>query len=74
MSKGKMKEEMEPKGDVPLKKGGKVHKAEGEKPKHRLDKRARGGKVITPGSPFSGAMPKEQRPGFGKSMTDKESD
>ena len=66
----------EPDGDVPLKKGGKAVKAHGHKTKHRLDKRARGGKMktITPSSPLSGAAPKEERPGFGKYNLDKESD
>ncbi len=32
--------------------------AHGEKAKGRLDKRARGGKVMTPSSPLSGAEPK----------------
>lgn len=34
------------------KRGGKVH---GKHPGHRLDKRARGGRMMTPKSPFSGA-------------------
>jgi hypothetical protein len=54
--------------DEPLKKGGaakkKAHHAHGGAAKHRLDKRARGGKVGSPAHPLSGAMPKTQRPGF----------
>lgn len=57
--------------DEPLKKGGAVkkkkhemHHAHGEMPKARMDKRARGGKVMTPKSPLSGAAPSKMRPGF----------
>ena len=59
-----------------MKKGGKVHKAEGHKAKHRIDKKARGGKIATPKSPLSGAEPKGL-PGGGKGMSaplDKEMD
>lgn len=57
------------------KKGGKVaHKAEGKKPHHRLDKKARGGKIMTPKSPLSGASPSKMRPGFGENSLDKEDD
>lgn len=62
---GKMEHEESP--DEPLKKGGKVkkaHHAHGGAAKHRLDKRARGGKVMSPKSPLSGAAPSKERPGF----------
>ena len=48
--------------------GGKVHKAHGHKTKERSDKRTRlktGGKVATPKSPLTGAMP-QGLPGGGK--------
>ena len=65
---GKVQEHETEGADEPLKKGGKVkkaaHHAHGGMAKHRADKRARGGKVMTPKSPLSGAMPKENRPGF----------
>lgn len=71
----KKHEAEEEEGDVPMKKGGKVaHKAHGHKPKHRMDKFARGGKTVTPKSPESGAAPTEMRPGFGKNKLDKEDD
>ncbi len=55
--------------------GGKVaHKAPGKKAHHRLDKRARGGKIMTPKSPMSGAAPTKMRPGFGENKTDKSDD
>ena len=71
-------EEHEKEGaDEPLKHGGKVkkaHHAHGGAAKHRLDKRARGGK-ITPKSPLSGAAPSKERPGFSeKAKIGKESD
>jgi len=53
--------------DEPLKKGGKVKKmahAHGGAAKMRMDKRARGGKVMTPKSPLSGAAPSKERAGF----------
>jgi hypothetical protein len=53
--------------DEPLKKGGKVkkaHHAHGGAAKHRLDKRARGGKVTSPSHPLSGAAPTKMRSGF----------
>lgn len=56
------------------KKGGKVMKAHGKKPHHRLDKKARGGKIVTPKSPLSGAAPNKMRPGFGESTNDKSDD
>jgi hypothetical protein len=57
------------------KRGGKVaHKAHGKKPHHRLDKKARGGKIMTPKSPLSGAAPNKMRPGFGENKLDKEDD
>lgn len=56
------------------KKGGKVMKAHGKKSHHRLDKRARGGKIMTPKSPLSGAAPSKMRPGFGENKLDKEDD
>lgn len=58
--------------DEPLKKGGaakKKHHAHGGAAKHRLDKRARGGKVMTPKSPLSGAAPTKMRPGFSESQS-----
>ena len=63
----------EPTGkDEPLKRGGEVkkkaHKAHGEKAKHRLDKRAHGGRVITPKSPLSGAAPTKMREGFSNKL------
>lgn len=55
--------------------GGKVaHKAEGKKAMHRLDKKARGGKIMTPKSPMSGAAPTQMRPGFGENTLDKSDD
>ncbi len=79
--KGKMKHHAEKKHEEKtekkehFKKGGAVHKAEGHKPKHRMDKRARGGKIMTPSSPLSGAEPKGL-PGGGKAQSkpDKECD
>lgn len=67
--KGGKVEEHEEGPDEPLKKGGaakKKHggKVHGEMPKHRMDKRARGGKIMTPKSPLSGAAPSKQRPEF----------
>lgn len=62
--------EHEPDGDEPLKKGGTAkkkhhgHHAHGGAAKHRLDKRARGGKVMTPKAPLSGAAPTKMRPDF----------
>lgn len=56
------------------KKGGKVMKAHGKKPHHRLDKKARGGKIMTPKSPMSGAAPTKMRPGFAESTEDKSDD
>ena len=57
------------------KRGGKVaHKEHGKKPAHRLDKKARGGKIMTPKSPMSGAAPTKMRPGFGESTEDKSDD
>ena len=54
--------------DEPLKKGGaakkKMHHAHGGAAKHRLDKRARGGKITSPSHPLSGAAPSKERPGF----------
>ena len=54
--------------DEPLKKGGaakkKMHHAHGGAAKHRLDKRARGGKVGSPSHPLSGAAPSKMRAGF----------
>lgn len=71
--------EHEEKGDEPLKKGGaakkKGHHAHGGAAKMRLDKRARGGKVVTPKSPLSGAAPTKMRPDFSEKMkTDKHDD
>ena len=58
--------------------GGKVMKKtmkdHGKKPHHRLDKKARGGKIMTPKSPLSGAAPTKMRPGFGENTLDKEDD
>lgn len=55
--------------------GGKVaHKAKGKMPMHRLDKKARGGKIMTPKSPLSGAAPNKMRPGFSENTLDKEDD
>lgn len=77
---GKVEDEHESEGaDEPLKKGGavkkKAHMAHGGMAKHRADKRARGGKVVTPNSPLSGAAPKKQRPDFSeKAKIGKESD
>ena len=56
------------------KKGGKVMKAHGKKAHHRLDKKARGGKIMTPKSPLSGAAPTKMRPGFGENKLDKSDD
>lgn len=60
--------EKEEGADEPLKKGGavkkKMHHAHGEMPKHRADKRARGGKVGSPSHPLSGAAPSKNREGF----------
>lgn len=72
--KGGKVEEHEMEGaDEPLKKGGaakkKAHHAHGEMPKHRADKRARGGKVMTPKSPLSGAAPSKNRPGFSEKQS-----
>ena len=55
----------------PLKKGGKAkkaHHAHGGAAKERLDKRARGGKVMTPKAPLSGAAPTTMRPGYSASQ------
>ena len=70
--------EKEIEGEAEHKKsGGKVHKASGHKGKERGDKKprlARGGKVATPGSPLTGAMP-SGLPGGGKGFKkDKEND
>jgi hypothetical protein len=55
--------------------GGKVvQKAAGKKPMHRLDKKARGGKIVTPKSPLSGAAPTKMRPGFSENTLDREDD
>lgn len=63
------------KGEMPFKKGGKVHKAEGKKGHKRMDKYARGGKVAGKGgSPFSRAGKENMRPGFAQSTPDKEDD
>lgn len=77
--KGGHVEKHEEDGDEPLKKGGgvkkKSHHAHGGAAKHRLDKRARGGKVMTPKAPLSGAAPSKERPGFSeKGKLDKEDD
>ena len=65
---GKVEEHDKEMEDEPLKKGGaakkKAHHAHGGAAKHRLDKRARGGKVVTPKSPLSGAAPTKNRPDF----------
>ncbi len=53
------------------KRGGAIN---GAKPGHRPDKRARGGKIMTPKSPMSGAAPTKMRPGFGENKTDKSDD
>ncbi len=56
----------------PLKKGGKAkkaHHASGGAAKSRLDKRARGGKVMTPKAPLSGAAPSTMRPGYSGSQS-----
>ena len=70
--------EKEIEGEAEHKKhGGKVHKAHGHKAKERGDKKPRlatGGKVSTPKSPLTGAMP-SGLPGGGKGFKmDKEND
>lgn len=61
-------EEKKKGGAVKRASGGRIshmHEAHGKKAKHRVDKKARGGKVGTPGSPLSGAMA-SGLPGGGK--------
>lgn len=73
---GKVEEHESEVPDEPLKKGGKVkkmHHAHGGAAKHRLDKRARGGKV-TPSSPLSGAAPTKMRPEFSEKQNIGKSD
>lgn len=75
--KGGKVEDHEEGADEPLKKGGKVKKAahaHGGAAKHRLDKRARGGKIMTPKSPLSGAAPTKQRPEFSEKQAIGKSD
>jgi hypothetical protein len=65
--------------DEPLKKGGAAkkkatHHAHGGMAKHRADKRARGGKVVTPKSPLSGAAPTKERPGFSEKFAEGKED
>ncbi len=45
---------------------GKAHLAHGGKVKHRADKKARGGKTMSPSSPLSGAEPKGLSPKVGE--------
>jgi hypothetical protein len=72
------KEEIaESKQHMHKKRGGKVVKMEGHKPKHNPAKKARGGSAMSANSamhPLTGADPKVMREGFGKTKQDKEGD
>lgn len=57
--KSASKKEDKKEGKMHLATGGAAHKVHGTTAKARLDKKSRGGKKATTGSPLSGAMPSD---------------